>query len=62
MTDKKTKTITLENFRSWLEGVEEMQEEDWVPSAAQWKTIRKKIDSIEKQLEELRQIIRKLQR
>lgn len=40
------KTISLERFKSWLEGVEEMQEDGWHPSAAQWKTIRDKFDLI----------------
>lgn len=47
-TKKKTqKTSTLVEFRAWLEGVEEMQGDDWVPTTEQWKRIRNKIDSIE---------------
>ena len=30
----------------WLSGVEEMQEEGWVPNSQQWQRIRKKIDEI----------------
>ena len=40
-------TITIREFRCWLQGVEEMQEEDWVPSKAQWTKIRQKIDTIQ---------------
>ena len=40
------KTMSLSQFKSWLEGVEEMQEADWHPSATQWKTIRDKFDLI----------------
>ena len=42
-----TPTITLNNFRSWLQGVEDMQEEGWTPSPTQWAKIRSKIDMIE---------------
>jgi hypothetical protein len=41
-----TRTITIREFRCWLQGVEEMQEPDWVPTATQWERIRAKIDSI----------------
>jgi hypothetical protein len=45
---KKSKKITsLVEFRAWLEGVEEMQGDDWVPTEEQWTRIREKIDSIE---------------
>lgn len=40
------KKQTLAEFRAWLSGVEELQPADWAPNAAQWKTIREKIDSI----------------
>ena len=40
-------TITLNDFRSWLQGVEDMQEDGWIPNAVQWKKIRTKIDQIE---------------
>lgn len=46
MTDKNEKQITVREFRMWLQGVEEMQDEGWVPSNAQWAKIRQKIDSI----------------
>lgn len=42
MSDK----ISLEKFKAWLEGVEEMQPEDWHPDAVQWRKIREKIDLI----------------
>lgn len=40
------KTVTLTEFNAWLEGVEELQEKEWVPTASQWKLIRTKIRSI----------------
>lgn len=49
MTKRKTsrnKKITLEQFRSWLAGVESMQPDDWTPSLEQWKKIREQISSI----------------
>lgn len=45
--EAQTRRITINDFRMWLEGVEEMQSEDWVPDARQWQRIREKIDSIE---------------
>jgi hypothetical protein len=46
MADDKKKTITIKEFKMWLEGVEEMQDADWIPSASQWKRIREKLDSV----------------
>ena len=42
----KRKRVTLNEFRSWLEGVEELQADEWAPTKEQWKLIRVKIDSI----------------
>lgn len=39
--------MLLKEFKSWLEGVEDMQDDDWTPSDIQWKKIRKKIDELE---------------
>ena len=44
---KKSSSNTLEMFKAWLSGVEEMQGPDWTPTAEQWKKIRNKIDEIE---------------
>ena len=41
-----TQNITLDQFRSWLQGVEDMQSDDWAPNADQWKVIREKIDLV----------------
>ena len=41
--------ITLEKFKAWLEGVEEMQDDGWVPTVVQWTKIREKIELIEEQ-------------
>lgn len=41
------KTITVKEFRMWLQGVEEMQDAAWVPNPTQWQRIREKINSIE---------------
>lgn len=38
--------LTIKEFKMWLSGVEEMQEDGWVPTAAQWAKIREKIDNI----------------
>lgn len=47
MAKKKTKKISLIEFKAWLDGIEEMQPEGWSPNAEQWKTIRNKFDLIE---------------
>lgn len=39
-------TITIKEFRMWLQGVEEMQDAAWVPNPTQWRRIREKIDTI----------------
>ncbi len=39
-------SITVQEFRMWLQGVEEMQDPDWSPSPTQWSKIRSKIDDI----------------
>jgi len=41
------KKISVKEFRHWLEGVEEMQPEDWIPDARQWKRIREKFNEID---------------
>jgi hypothetical protein len=42
----KSKTQTLGEFKSWLEGVEEMQADNWAPDLTQWRRIRERIDNI----------------
>lgn len=49
MGKKKTankKKITVQEFKAWLEGVEEMQPEGWHPTKEQWEIIREKIKLI----------------
>lgn len=43
---KKTK-ISLAEFKAWLEGVEDLQDDDWSPSKVQWEKIRQKIECID---------------
>lgn len=50
MAKKRNKKITLNEFKAWLEGVEELQPEDWSPNAEQWKLIRDKINSIKEEV------------
>jgi hypothetical protein len=38
--------ITVKDFKNWLEGVIEMQDDDWVPDARQWNRILGKIYDI----------------
>lgn len=46
---KRTKTegIDVDTFKSWLQGVEDMQDVDWFPNLDQWKKIRQKIQQLE---------------
>jgi len=43
---RKAKKVSLNEFRAWLEGIEEMQEDGWTPSAEQWNTIRDRVNHI----------------
>lgn len=40
------KKLSLNEFRAWLSGVEEMQDENWTPNSGQWRTIRAKIEEV----------------
>lgn len=42
-----TGTIDVDTFKSWLQGVEDMQGADWCPSLEQWRKIRQKIEMLE---------------
>jgi len=44
--NEQPKPLTVKEFRIWLQGVEEMQDADWTPSAAQWKRIREKLELV----------------
>lgn len=41
-----TKKQTIEQFKSWIEGIEELQPDGWHPDDKQWKLIRSRIDRI----------------
>ena len=45
----KRKRVTLNEFKAWLDGVEELQLDDWTPTPPQWVLIRAKIDNIVEQ-------------
>lgn len=40
------KKLSLNEFRAWLSGVEEMQADDWTPDSGQWRIIRSKIEEV----------------
>lgn len=40
------KKLSLNEFRAWLSGVEEMQPENWTPDSGQWRIIRSKIEEV----------------
>lgn len=37
-------SISVSEFKSWMSGVEDMQEDDWVPNKQQWERIKSKIE------------------
>lgn len=41
------KKISFQEFKAWLQGVEEMQDEGWTPTAVQWKKIKDKLEQID---------------
>jgi hypothetical protein len=43
---KATKKMTLQEFKAWLEGIEEVQPANWHPTIDQWKLIRDRIEHI----------------
>lgn len=45
MAKKKSKNeISVSEFKSWISGIEDMQEDDWVPNKTQWDKIKAKIE------------------
>lgn len=47
MAKKKTKngiSVSVSEFKSWISGIEDMQEGDWVPNKVQWGKIKAKIE------------------
>lgn len=43
---KKKAKQTLSEFKAWLEGVEELQPDNWAPNHDQWQLIRGRINGI----------------
>ena len=54
---KRKQKQTLKEFKAWLQGVEELQADDWSPSREQWQLIRDKINNI---VEEKPQVVEKV--
>lgn len=50
-TKRNTKKTSFKEFQAWLEGVKDMQGDDWTPSAEQWKRIQDKIAAVEVKLD-----------
>jgi hypothetical protein len=43
---KKKNEISVSEFKSWISGIQDMQEDDWTPNKQQWEKIRGKIDML----------------
>jgi len=41
------KKLTIPEFKAWLDGLSDIQPEDWAPDLNQWKKIKLKIQSLE---------------
>ena len=53
MARKKSKNeISVSEFKSWISGIEDMQEDDWVPNKAQWDKIKAKIELLSEDMVE----------
>lgn len=48
--NRKTK-ISLKEFRAWLDGVEDLQPDDWAPTKDQWAKIRQQIDRVDDKMD-----------
>lgn len=48
-TIKRKQKQTLKEFKAWLQGVEELQADNWSPNRDQWQLIRNKIDGIKEE-------------
>lgn len=46
MAKKRVQKKTYNEFLAWLEGVESMQSDAWVPDEHQWKTIRDMLNNV----------------
>ena len=46
---KEVKSISLVEFRAWLEGLDDALGDNWVPTKEQWKRIREKIEAIKEE-------------
>lgn len=42
-----TNKITIAEFKAWLEGITDLQGEDWTPNQDQWRKIKTKLFSLE---------------
>jgi len=45
-TKKRKQKQTLSEFKAWLDGVVELQDQNWHPNETQWKQIRDRISGI----------------
>lgn len=44
--NKKSTSLTVSEFKTWLEGAEAFQGDDWAPDVSQWRIIRQKIHNL----------------
>lgn len=54
---KKTNAITVSDFKSWMAGVEDMQETGWVPNKVQWDRIKAKISLLSEDVVEKTEVV-----
>lgn len=51
--NKKTKKVTVPQLKSWIEGAMEFNDDEWSPSAEQWKKIVEMIMNLEEEVVEV---------
>lgn len=54
---KKSNSITVSDFKSWMAGVEDMQESGWVPNKTQWDRIKAKIALLSEDIVERNELV-----
>jgi hypothetical protein len=46
---KKPQKMSVSQFKMWIQGLSEFQDDDWVPNVNQWNLIRERIDLLDEE-------------
>jgi len=47
--NKKPQKMSVSQFKMWIQGLSEFQDDDWVPNVNQWNLIRDRIDMLDEE-------------